>query len=418
MTSPTPKDLTVKNKFSLSKFLVKWEMILVYIFIIINIALYIGNPQTYNITTIHGTVQLIMSKAFMVFGIVLVLILGDIDVSIASIMAMSAMCMGLLGNAGLPWPVVLLGGLLAGAVCGAINGFLIARLKMSAVIVTISTSLLFRGIVKIVIDKVEGKKLSTYPSWFKTAGNGFIFDMIPISLACFLLFGIIFIVLLHKSRFGRKLYMIGNSYTASEYSGINVVNTKFLVFVIAGVMAAICAVFYLGYNGNQMNSSIGKGYELDVIAIAALGGVSPAGGKGKMYGPIIATFIMAFLDRAQGLLGIDENAKKVVTGVILIIAVIIPLINKGLLDEIKLHTVYRGNKNIQALTVNHKNEIRELEKEKGLLLRSSDHKKEEAAQKIAQIEKQIEEKNLAYAAKLKQLNLEAAQARHKRVPNK
>ena len=127
---------------------------------------------------------------------------------------------------------------------------------------------------------------------------------------------------------------------------------------------------------------------------------------------------MAFLDRAQGLLGIDENAKKVVTGVILIIAVIIPLINKGLLDEIKLRTVYRGNKNIQALTVNHKNEIRELEKEKGLLLHSSDHKKEEAAQKIAQIEKQIEEKNLAYAAKLKQLNLEAAQARHKRVPNK
>ena len=188
MTSPTPKDLTVKNKFSLSKFLVKWEMILVYIFIIINIALYIGNPQSYDIITIQWTVQLIMSKAFMVFGIVLVLILGDIDVSIASIMAMSAMCMGLLGNAGLPWPVVLLGGLLAGAVCGAINGFLIARLKMSAVIVTISTSLLFRGIVKIVIDKVDGKKLSTYPSWFKTAGNGFIFDMIPISLACFLLF--------------------------------------------------------------------------------------------------------------------------------------------------------------------------------------------------------------------------------------
>lgn len=384
------------------------------------IAMAFITPSFFSFDTIVSQLQNNSIYAILAVGVMMVILTGGIDLSIGATLALSGMTVSVLMNSFTRLPVILwiLVSIAIGAVCGAINGFLIARLKMSAVIVTISTSLLFRGIVKIVIDKVEGKKLSTYPSWFKTAGNGFIFDMIPISLACFLLFGIIFIVLLHKSRFGRKLYMIGNSYTASEYSGINVVNTKFLVFVIAGVMAAICAVFYLGYNGNQMNSSIGKGYELDVIAIAALGGVSPAGGKGKMYGPIIATFIMAFLDRAQGLLGIDENAKKVVTGVILIIAVIIPLINKGLLDEIKLRTVYRGNKNIQALTVNHKNEIRELEKEKGLLLRSSDHKKEEAAQKIAQIEKQIEEKNLAYAAKLKQLNLEAAQARHKRVPNK
>ena len=108
MTTPTPRDLSVKDKFSLSKFLIKWEMVLIYIFILVNVVLIIGNPQTYNTTMIQWTIQEIMAKAFMVFGIVLILILGDIDVSIASTLAVSAMCMGLTANMGLPSYVVVL----------------------------------------------------------------------------------------------------------------------------------------------------------------------------------------------------------------------------------------------------------------------------------------------------------------------
>lgn len=390
MTTPV-RDLTVKNKFSFSRFFVKWEMVLVYIFIAINLALLLGNPQTYNLTTIQWTVQQIMTKAFMVFGIVLILILGDIDVSIASIMAMSAMCMGLLADAGLPAAVVVLAGILSGAICGAINGFFIAKLKMSAVIVTISTSLLFRGVVKIVMDNVEGKKLTNYPTWFKTLGNGFI-GIIPISLIVFAVFGVLFSILLHKSRFGRKLYMMGNSYTASEYSGIDASRTKLIVFIIAGIMAAVCAIFYIGYAGNQMNSAIGKGYELDVIAIAALGGVLPSGGKGKMYGPIIATFIMAFLDRMLGLLEVEENSKKVVTGIILIIAVIIPFFNKDFFDSVKLKFIYHNNKSLASLAAAHKKEISKLRQQ----IKTSENPEK--------LKAEIIEKEKAYKQKLKNIN--------------
>lgn len=398
MTTPTPRDLSVKDKFSLSKFLIKWEMVLIYIFILVNVVLIIGNPQTYNTTMIQWTIQEIMAKAFMVFGIVLILILGDIDVSIASTLAVSAMCMGLTANMGLPSYVVVLSGLIAGAICGAINGFLVAKLKLSSVIVTISTSLLFRGIVKIVMDNVEGKKLSTYPNWFTTAASGYIFG-IPISLIVFLLFGIFFCVLLHKSKFGRKLYMMGNNYTASEYSGINASNTKLIVFMIAGIMAAVCSIFYIGHAGNQMNSAIAKGYELDVIAIAALGGVLPSGGKGKMYGPMIATFIMAFLDRMLSLLEVEENSKKVVTGIILIIAVIIPFFNKDFFDSVKLKLVYHNNKSLSALSMMHKEEMKGLKQQISSINAQTTLSRSEKQAKINKLQREIKNKETVYKEK-------------------
>lgn len=351
------RDLKVKEGFKLSKFLVKWEMILVYILIAVNIVLLISRPSLYNLETLQSIVTSGMDLSFMVLGMVLILMLGDIDVSISSIMILSGMTMGLLYQSGMPAIVAILAGVVVGGLCGLFNGFLVGKIGMPAVIVTIAGQSLYRGIAQIILGE---NTLKQFPKLFTDLYWKNLGDLIPWSLICFLIVGVLFCVLLHKSTFGRKLYMMGNSMTASHYSGVNVAGTRMAVFTIMGVMTAISAMFFVGHMGGGLSSSMGTGYELDVIAICVLGGVSTAGGKGKMYGPIIATVLMAFLNYTTGLMGADSNIKKIISGAIMIIAVLIPMINRRSIANAKLKLVYHSNKNIEALNIKTAAEIKEL----------------------------------------------------------
>ena len=130
-----------------------------------------------------------------------------------------------------------------------------------------------------------------------------------------------------------------------------------------GFMAGIGSIFFIGRMGGGVSSSMGTGYEMTAIACAVLGGVSTNGGKGKMYGPIIATFIMAFLTYTLGLLGVDPNSKKIFTGVILIITILISTINKQMIKDFKLRTMYHSNKNIEALNDRTNEKIKELKQQ-------------------------------------------------------
>jgi hypothetical protein len=131
------------------------------------------------------------------------------------------------------------------------------------------------------------------------------------------------------------IYIIGNNPICAKYSGIDVKKTKFYVFVIMGIMCGIASIFFVGRMGGSVSSTMGTGYEITAIAICVLGGVSTNGGKGKIYGPVIATLIMAFLTYTLGLLEVDANTRKIVTGVILIIAVLISNVNANTLNSLK-----------------------------------------------------------------------------------
>ena len=227
---------------------------------------------------------------------------------------------------------------------------------MPAVIVTIATSMLFRGIVKIILDV---NVLKQFPSFYTTVAWTNIAG-IPLSLILFLVMGAVFVFLLQKSRFGRKLYIIGNNATCAQYSGIDVRKTKLIVFVLMGVMCGVASIFFVGRMGGSVSSTMGTGYEMTAIAICVLGGVSTNGGKGKVYGPIIATLIMAFLTYTLGLLEVDANTRKIVTGFILIIAVLIPNVNRQLIANLKLKFVYKGNKNVEALNIKTAAEVKAL----------------------------------------------------------
>ena len=230
------RDLTVKEGFQLSKFLVKWEMILVYILILINLILAVARPGLYfNIGTIQSIIQSGLDLSPMVMGMVFVLMLGDIDVSIASNMVLSGMTTGLLYQNGTPGIVAVLAGILTGAVCGAFNGVLVGYVKMPAVIVTISTSMLFRGIVEIILDV---NSLKNFPAFYNAIGwrNWWIF---PICMVLYIIITVIFYFILHRSTFGRKLYIVGNNPVTAQYSGIRVERVKLIVFILMGVMAGL-----------------------------------------------------------------------------------------------------------------------------------------------------------------------------------
>lgn len=389
------RDLTIKQGFKLSKFLVSWEMVLVYILLLINVVLIVAKPNLYfSNGTIQSIIQSGMDVCPLVLGMILILMLGDIDVSAASTMIFASMVTGLCCDTGMPVIIAVLAGILAGALCGAFNGFFVAYVEMPAVIVTIATQMLFRGIVKIILDV---NVLKNFPSFYVSiAWMNFL--GIPVALLVFLVMAAGFVFLLQKSKFGRSLYIIGNNPTCAQYSGINVKKTKLTVFIIMGAMAGVASIFFVGRMGGSVSSTMGTGYEMTAIAICVLGGVSTNGGKGKVYGPVIATLIMAFLTYTLGLLEVDANSRKIVTGFILIIAVLIPSINRQLLANLKLKFIYKGNKNVEALNIKTaaevkalKTEIDEVKKDGKMSAADKDAKVKKAEEKIASLQKKCKE---------------------------
>ena len=326
-------DLMQTEKGGVKKFLLRWEMILVYLLVAILAVLIIARGDIlFGFGFINGNVQSMiqsgMDLSIMVMGMIFILMLGDIDVSAGSVMLISAMGMGMsfetftsFGMPEIPASIIcVLVGVLVGAMCGAINGTLVAVFKMPAVIVTIASSMVFRGLGEIVVGE---NSLKTFPSWFSALSWRNLFGVVPYSMIVFLVVALIFATVLHKTKFGRELYIIGNSATVARYSGIKVTKIKILVFIIMGIASALSGVIFAGYLGG-VSPSMGTGYELRAIAIAVLGGVSTNGGKGKAWGPIIATFIMACLMYTLNLFNVHANVQKIITGVILIIAVMIP----------------------------------------------------------------------------------------------
>lgn len=322
----TDQGLNRQHRFSVEKtgqvkglggFLVRWEMILIYIFILLNVLLLLTNQKVY-LNSYASIIHAGMDLSFMIFPMIFILLLGDIDVSIGSILALSGMVLGLVYEATGNTFLSIMMGLISGAACGMINGLLITGFKeISAVIVTIAGMLFYRGIVKIVLDV---RSLTAFPDWFGQLGYGNFLGL-PISLYIFAIFAIIFGLLLHKTSFGRKLYAIGNNQDASFFAGINVKKTKLIVFILMGLMSAVSAVVYLGRSPSVV-ANIGEGYELRVIAICVLGGVSTSGGKGKIFGPIIGVFIMSFLDKLLGFNGIQPAARIMAVGILLILALL------------------------------------------------------------------------------------------------
>lgn len=331
MTAPqdidvrTAPKIGIERQWSWKRFFLQWEWLLVGVLFLVFLVNSWISPYFLNWGTLINTPTTFLDKAFIVFPMMFVIILGKIDISVASTVALSAVVMAVSYNAGLPMPLAMILCVLVGTVGGAINGLLMVKFKeLSFVIVTLSTMIIYRGIAYIILgDQASGG----FPDWYSFLGWGTVLG-IPFILIAFAVVAVIFGLLLHKTTFGRMVYGMGFNAKTSEYSGVKVDRVIMIVFTLAGLMSAITALFLTSRMGST-RPNVAQGYELEVITMVALGGVSTSGGIGRIGGPILAVFIIGFLSYGMGLANLRAPIVLVVIGSLLILSVLAMRIRIG-----------------------------------------------------------------------------------------
>lgn len=309
---------------SYTRLFASWEMLLLGVAIAIFIANSFASPYFLNAWNLSDATFNFTEKALIAFAMTLLIISGEIDLSVAAIIALASTAMGAAAQMGIGTPGLVLIGIGTGLVCGAINGGLVAGLKLPSIVVTIGTMSLFRGISYIVLgDKAYGG----YPESFAYFGQGYVVWVFSFEFVLFIAFALIFGVLLHATTFGRRIYAIGNNEFASRFSGIPVERMKFTLFILTGLMSGIAAVCLTSRLGST-RPSIAQGWELEIITMVVLGGVSILGGAGSIIGVVIAAFVMGLVTFGLGLLNVPGIVMSIFIGLLLIITISLPILGR------------------------------------------------------------------------------------------
>jgi len=304
-----------------SRILLRWESALMLLLIgvfVLNMNL---SPHFLNAQHLFTNVNTFLVNGLIALPMAFVLLQGDIDLSVGSIVVISATMLGIVFNATESMVLGIITALAVGALCGALNGLILTKFReLSAMIVTLGTMILFRGFAVRILGAQATGGMGDVP-WFSTFFWGRI-GPVPYFFIFFCILAVIFWFVMHKTSFGRKMFAIGANSTAAEYAGINVGRTRFTVFTLSGLMCGVSAIFFTSWMGSVRNN-VGEGYELEAIAICVLGGMSTAGGKGTLPGVIIAVFIIGLLRFGFGLLNINPQTVRIIIGTLLITVVIL-----------------------------------------------------------------------------------------------
>jgi rhamnose transport system permease protein len=301
----------------------RWEGMLGLIIIAMVIVFSNITPYFLDYFNLMNATFTFMEKAILALPMIFVILCGDIDISVAAIIALSSFSMGFASSMGMGTPEIIIIGILTGALAGAFNGLFIIHFGIPAIAVTLASQSLFRGISQAVL---EDQAYTHYPESFSYFGQGYIKGtVIPFELIFFLFLAGGFAYVLHKTTYGRKMYAIGNSATAARYSGVNVSRIRFMNFVFNGLFAGIVAVLLTSRIGST-RPNIAQGWELEAITLVVLGGVSISGGKGNIVGVILSIFLIGYLKFGMGLINLSAKVMIITTGLLLILAVLLPVI--------------------------------------------------------------------------------------------
>ena len=275
----------------------------------------------YKVTNVLREMPKYLAEVFIMFPMAYILIMGEIDISVGSIVCLSATLTCLASNAGVPLGLAIILCIIIGIVCGFINGLVKTSFpELPTMIITLATQIIFRGIAEIALGNGGSVSLKDTKGFKVLAGK---IGPVPYVFILVLIAAIIFAIVLHKTTFGRKLYAIGSNRVTAQYSGIHVNKIILICYTLAGLMAGICALFLTSVLYGA-NTTTGNGFEMDVIAMAVFGGVSTLGGKGKMPGAIISAFIIMCLRIGLGLINMNPQIILIILGALLIIAVLLP----------------------------------------------------------------------------------------------
>jgi rhamnose transport system permease protein len=303
--------------------LARWEVLLIAILAVVIWAGSQISPFYIDWTNFGFSVSGTMEVAVMAMAMTPIVIMGDIDLSVESMVGLSGAVLGILWTSGIPLqvgiPIVLVVGLLG----GTFNGLLVTRWGLPALVVTLGTLALYRGLAQIVLGT---SYVSNFPTDFTSIGQGYVpGTQIPWTLLAFLLIAAVFFAVVHLTWIGRQVFAIGKNKEAARYSGVRVATLRTALFAVSGMVAAFAGIM-LALRTNSVRADSGTGLTLIVVMIAVLGGVDINGGKGTIVGVVLAAFTLTALQSALRLGGISSEYQNVVIGLLLIFSVITPQI--------------------------------------------------------------------------------------------
>ena len=297
-----------------------WESLLFAVAVAIFIVNSFASPYFLDPWNLSDATFNFTEKAMIAFAMAMLIVAGEIDLSVAAIVALASTAMGVAMTAGVGVPGLVAVGLATGLVCGAVNGFMVAGMGLPSIVVTIGTMSLFRGISYIVLGD---EAYTGYPTAFAFFGQGYVWWVFSFELVLFAVLAVVFWALLHRTNFGRTVYAIGNNPTAALFSGIRVQRVRFILFLLTGLMSGIAAVCLTSRLGST-RPSIATGWELEVVTMVVLGGVNILGGSGTIPGVVLAAFVMGLVTFGFGLLNVPGIVMSIFIGLLLIGVIALP----------------------------------------------------------------------------------------------
>ena len=323
--------------------LLRWEGILVILLVVTIVVNTIVSPYFLDVFNLADATFNFSEKAIIALAMALLILVREIDLSVAAIVALAAMGIGYAAEAGFGPVELFATGIGIGLLCGAFNGMLVTWFSLPSIVVTIGTMSLFRGITQVVLgDQAKTK----YPQEFLDLGQSYFIKMketgiswlfvppVPLSFLIFLVLAVLFGLVLHKTAVGRQLFAIGSNPVAARFSGIPVDRLRFLLFVISGMLSGLAGALLTARLGS-MRSNIGVGWELDIVTMVILGGVSIAGGVGSILGVVLAVLVLGLVTFGMSLNNIPGQVVSVYIGALLIAVIAIPRI----LDKVRVRPI-------------------------------------------------------------------------------
>ena len=304
--------------------LASWEGLLFAVLIMIYAVNAWNSPVFLTTGNQINMIQLSVEKIIVALVMTFVIINGEIDLSVASVMGLAACAFGWLVQEGVPAGGAVGLALAIGFACGAFNAFWIVGFGIPSLVVTLATMIAFRGFARVL---VEDRGISDFPDWFDRLGQAGLVGPVTFAILLFVILAILATLLLQRTAFGRKVYFIGANRAVAEYSGLDVRVVKAKIFIASGVISALAGLLFAARVG-AVRGDIANGFELDIITMVLLGGVSIFGGAGTMSGTILAILIVLALRNGMALANITGHIQTGLLGVLLILSVMVPIIRE------------------------------------------------------------------------------------------
>lgn len=304
----------------------RWEALMLVVVAITVVVNALISPFYLGLDNFVNLFWLSNEKIIVALIMTFIIISGEIDLSVASVMGFSAAVMATVHETGsVPFMVAILAGLIAGGLAGMVQGLVVTRFGIPSLVVTLAGLIGFRGAARVLM---EDQSVGDFPAWFDTMGQQKIVGPFPVALLLFAAGLVLAWIMLERNAVGRKVYVIGNSAEVARFSGVDVDGLKLRLFITSGLIAGLAGVLFAARLGS-VRGSLAEFFELDIITMVLLGGVSIFGGVGSMFGVALAIFAVLNIRNGLGLANVDGIIQTGVVGLLLIGSVVLPNLTRS-----------------------------------------------------------------------------------------